>query len=376
MDIEAFKNKVIFKLEGSMESQYIKRKNFIVNAVYIILIIIIVYVTLKYALTLVSPFLFAIGIAYILKKPAKYISSVLKLPNKLVSIVLVLVFYSTIGVLIALLGVKLISIFTTVISILPVVYENQLVPFLTTTFDGIEQAIFRLDPALVVMLNAGFDQFVNSLGDNITKISITLVGAISNIASSLPAFLIKILLMFISTFFFASDYDILSKFIMKQFPQRASEIILRIKQYIIETLFVVIRSYVLIMTITFVELSIGLSVIGIPNAIIIALLISLVDILPVLGTGGIMIPWTIITLLQGNFPVAIGLLVVYIIITVIRNILEPKIVGGQLGLHPVVVLMSMFIGVNIFGVIGLFGFPIALSLLSHLNATGTIKLFK
>jgi sporulation integral membrane protein YtvI len=359
-----------------MESQYIKRKNFIVNSVYIILIILIVYVTLKYVLILVSPFLFAFGIAYLLKKPAKYISSVLKLPNKLVSIVLVIVFYSTIGVLIALLGVKLISIFTTFISKLPIVYETQLVPFLTTTFDGIEQTIFGLDPALVVMLNAGFEQFVNSLGDTITKISISLVGAISNIASSLPAFLIKILLMIISTFFLAGDYNILSKFIKRQFSERANEIILRIKQFIIETLFVVIRSYVLIMTITFVELSIGLSVIGIQNAIIIALMIALVDILPVLGTGGIMIPWTIITFLQGNYPVAIGLLVVYIIITVIRNILEPKIVGGQLGLHPVVVLMSMFIGANIFGVIGLFGFPITLSLLRHLNATGTIKLFK
>lgn len=79
---------------------------------------------------------------------------------------------------------------------------------------------------------------------------------------------------------------------------------------------------------------------------------------------------------QGNYQVSIGILVVYIVVTIVRNILEPKIVGGQLGLHPVVALMSMFIGANLIGVIGLFGFPITLSLLKHLNDTGTIKLFK
>ncbi len=130
------------------------------------------------------------------------------------------------------------------------------------------------------------------------------------------------------------------------------------------------------MSITFIELSIGLSILRIENSIIIAFLISIFDILPVLGTGGIMIPWTIITALQGNIPMAFALLVVYLVVTIIRNIIEPKIVGSQIGLHPVVTLISMFVGAQLFGVIGLFGFPITLSLLRHLNDTGAIKLFK
>jgi len=96
----------------------------------------------------------------------------------------------------------------------------------------------------------------------------------------------------------------------------------------------------------------------------------------VLGTGGIMIPVVDHHLFQGNYQTGLSLLFVYLVITVVRNILEPKIVGKQLGLHPVVTLMCMFIGANLFGVIGLFGFPITLSLLRHLNDTGTIQLFK
>lgn len=359
-----------------MESQYIRKKQFIVNTIYIFLIMAIAYVILKYAVTLISPFIFAFIIGYLLKKPAKSISEVLKVPRKLVSFLLVLVFYSTAGVLVSLLGVKLITTVSSIISALPVIYENQLGPFLISIFDGIEKAVFRLDPALVEVLNDGFDQFVNSLGENITNISLSLVGSLSGIASSLPTFLIKILLMVISTFFIAIDFDVLSAFMLKQFSKRGNEIIHTIKQYMVNTLFVVIRSYALIMCITFVELSIGLSIIGIPNAILIALVIAIFDILPVLGTGGVMIPWTIITFLQGDYQIAIGLLVVYVFVTVIRNILEPKIVGGQLGLHPVVALMSMFVGVNLLGALGLFGFPITLSLLKHLNDTGAIKLFK
>ena len=104
--------------------------------------------------------------------------------------------------------------------------------------------------------------------------------------------------------------------------------------------------------------------------------ISIFDILPVLGTGGIMIPWSIISLITGDIKMGILLAIVYIVVTVIRNIIEPKIVGKQLGLHPLVTLVSMFIGVNIAGIVGLFGAPILLSLLVHLNKKGVVSLFK
>lgn len=359
-----------------MESTYDKKRQFIINAVYILLVAAIVYLIFKYALPLLSPFILALLIAYLLKGPAKAISQWTRLPNKLVSFILVLVFYGIAGILVTLAGVKLVSILTQTISALPEIYEYQLRPFLMTTFDGIEQTVFLIDAALVDVLKATTDQLVNSLGDNVTSISLAFVAFISDLAGSLPAFLIKMLLMVIATFFMAIDYELLSAFVFRQFSQKANQLFSTIKNYIVNTLFVVIRSYALIMSITFVELSIGLSLVGIDNPILIAFFIAIFDILPVLGTGGIMIPWTIITLLQGNYPTALGLLLVYLLVTVIRNIIEPKIVGSQLGLHPLVTLISMFVGVNLLGVPGLFGFPIALSLLKYLNNEGTVKLFK
>lgn len=149
-----------------------------------------------------------------------------------------------------------------------------------------------------------------------------------------------------------------------------------IKEYVVGTLFVCIRSYALIMSITFLELSIGLTVVGVENSIFIAFLIAIFDILPVLGTGGVMIPWIVLEALKMNFSMALALLLVYLFVTVVRNIIEPKIVGAQIGLHPVVTLSSMFVGAQLFGVLGLFGFPICLSLLRYLNENGVIRLFR
>ena len=87
-------------------------------------------------------------------------------------------------------------------------------------------------------------------------------------------------------------------------------------------------------------------------------------------------PWVLIKLLQGEFLMALKIFGVYVTVTVVRNIIEPKIVGGQLGLHPVVTLCSMFVGVQLFGVVGLFGFPIGLSLLRYLNDHGVIRILK
>ena len=172
------------------------------------------------------------------------------------------------------------------------------------------------------------------------------------------------------------DYINITSFITRQFSNKSSSIIFDVKNYIVGTLFRLAKAYSILITITFVELSIGLSILKIENAVSVALIIACVDILPVLGTGGIVIPWIFIELFKGNVPLAIGLTIIYVFITVVRNILEPKIVGEQIGLHPLIMLICMFIGVKLFGFLGLFVLPIIVIILKNLNDSGKIKIFK
>lgn len=159
------------------------------------------------------------------------------------------------------------------------------------------------------------------------------------------------------------DYERIAAFAGTNTPHQAKKILNNIRIYLTDTLFVVIRSYVLIMLLTFAELSILFSLFGIESAVMKAALIALLDILPILGTGGIMIPWAVTSLVLGYTKLGLELLLIYGIVTVIRNYVEPKIVGTQLGLHPIITLVSMFIGLRLFGFWGLFGLPVGISFL-------------
>ena len=163
---------------------------------------------------------------------------------------------------------------------------------------------------------------------------------------------------------------------MRQFSPRAKSIIYDVKHYFVDSVFKILRVYALLMILTFIELSIGLSILRVNNAIAVAGLIALIDILPVLGTGGILVPWAVIEAILGNYLFAIGIIIMYLIITVVRNVLEPKIVGNQIGLHPIATLISMYIGNKVMGILGIFLFPMIVITLKKLNSTNKIHLFK
>lgn len=353
-----------------------KRKNFIINFMYFAIWIAVVFVILKYGLSALAPFVVAMVLAYLLKYPVRILVRRFKLPYKWTAIVIVLLFFSTIGLLISLITLKAFSETVSFVNRVPVLYKVHVAPMLEEIIVAVEESVIRMDPSLLETLEQTLQQFIQSLGEMLTGFSVNAMGIVSGITSSLPGLFIKLVLIIIATFFICVDYEKLCDFFLRQLSEKSKSTFFEIKSYVVGTLFVCIRSYLLIMFITFVELSIGFRIIGLKNAVLIALLIACFDILPVLGTGGIMLPWVVISVIRGDYSLALGLLIIYIAVTVIRNIIEPKIVGAQIGLHPVVTLASMFLGVQLFGAIGLFGLPIGLSLLVHLNKKGIIKLFK
>ena len=108
----------------------------------------------------------------------------------------------------------------------------------------------------------------------------------------------------------------------------------------------------------------------------IAVAIAIFDILPVVGSGLVLLPWTVFSLIKGDLVTGIGLAVLYVVVIIVRQIVEPKIVGDRVGLHPLVTLMSMVIGSYLFGGIGLLGLPITIALIHALNKQGAIHLYK
>ena len=166
----------------------------------------------------------------------------------------------------------------------------------------------------------------------------------------------------ISSFFFTVDYENILSLAKRLLPKRTVDLLCRLRGRVFKVAGKYLRSYALILLITFGELSLGLVLLGVDNAVLIAFCIALFDILPVAGTGGIMIPWAILSLIGGDWGFAVGLVVIWAVITIVRNIIEPKIVGRQVGLHPLLALIAMFVGTKLFGLVGLFLLPLTLAI--------------
>ena len=137
-----------------------------------------------------------------------------------------------------------------------------------------------------------------------------------------------------------------------------------------------VKAYLMILFITFLQLLVGFLCLKIPYALTLAAIIDMIDILPVFGVGTVLVPWAALLLIQGEVYTGIGLLIVFAVIWVVRQVIEPKIVGHSIGLPPLVTLMGMYIGYKFMGFAGLFVFPLVLILFKNLNDIGVIRLWK
>ena len=336
-----------------------QRRDFLINFAYWALIIAGVYVVGKYLLGTTVPFIFGILLAW----GVVALTNKLKCPNRVVRILLSLLIYGVIGLAVALLVVKGVSVISGIIKWLPEVYENKLQPFVTTVYQWMIDTIRLLNPTLVSALEMALEGLLSGLKSLISSLSSVAVNLVSGLATGVPNLILSLLTMIFSTIFVVADYENIASFASTHVPGKLKTILRNIRIYLTDTLFVVIRSYVLIMLLTFTELSILFSIFGIENAMLKAAVIAMLDILPILGTGGIMIPWAVTSLVLGYTKLGLQLLLIYGIVTVIRNYVEPKIVGTQLGLHPIITLVSMFVGLRLFGFWGLFGLPVGISFL-------------
>ena len=347
-----------------------KQKIFIIKFLYFILILGIIFFIFKYALPVLFPFLVAFSISIILRHPVDFISKHLKINRKFVGVLLLLLLYGSISFVFIFFGTKLFRYIGELFQKLPEIYITNIEPDLNIIIYKIQDIIPELN---VVLDLENISKYIMNI---INSISLSAVNLIASIATKIPSFLVKFIFAIIASFLCTLDYYKVTGFIMRQFPERVQEIIINVKQNIFGTIVKFLKAYSILMFVTFIQLSIGLTIFNIPNAITLAVIFSMLDVLPAIGVGGLLIPWSIIEFIKGNYDLAIGLLVIYGIISIVRSILEPKVIGKQIGLNPLITLTSMFLGAEILGFFGIFIFPIIATIIKYLNDSGTLKLFK
>ena len=349
-----------------------RRKCFLINCAYFVVIGAIVLLVLRYALNALMPFVVAAVCAAILRPVLRFLNKKLHLPRKPTGVVLTILLYLLIASIAVIVVDSALEAGISFLTSLPALWNTTLMPALMRLSDALTAKLAEMN----FEVDFSVREMLVSFGSTLTSLSSRLVGMAGNFAFSLPSLLISVIICIVSTLFMLFDWEKITDFIYLQLNSRNSDLAQNVSKQSGSTIKQFILSYGLILLITFSELSIGFLIIGFKSPFLIAALISIFDILPVVGCGGILIPWALISFIIGNTTNGIGISLLYVVITIVRNIVEPRIVGKQVGLHPLVTLMSMVIGSSLMGGVGLFGLPITLAVINKMNKEGVIKLYK
>ena len=286
------------------------------------------------------------------------------------SLAAILVIILTVGVLGGILG----GIVWKIIDEIKQIYDNfpSIYASIQTSWNNLSgnlsDIIDQLPENVQLSIDNLYEQFMSGLA-NLFK-DIKIFKTAGDIAKRLPTILISVITFILSLYFMIADSKEVSGFLKKYVPKpiqiRASQLKTEVKKYIGGYL----KAQLIMMCISFVILLIGLLILRVDYALIIAIAIAIFDALPLFGSGAILIPWAIIEFLSGATSSGVGLLIIYLSVLLMRQLIEPKVVGKSIGMHPLLTLMAMYAGYRTFSIGGLILGPLTLMLVISFYKVG------
>ena len=332
----------------------------------------------RYIIAILIPFVAAWVLSCLIRPAANWLSRHSHIPPKVCAAFLMTVTLATVGWLVVQAGHRVL------------LELGHLLEGLTAEGSGLSEAIDRAMeriqtwiegiPFLSQMrdteeLSGMWTQVEEMATRMIREAALELSGRLSSAAVSfvtgLPAILLSMLAFLMSCYYFCMDGAHMEQGIVsvcpaswqKKWPDLKARGGRVARRYV--------RAYALLWLVTFVEMFIGFSILRVPYSFLLATVIAVVDLLPVFGTGTVLVPWALVSLLLGQYPLGSGLLILYGVSLIVRQVAEPRLVGASLGLHPLASFAAMFVGYRLFGIVGLLLGPAV-----ALSVTGLLKLVK
>ena len=326
----------------------------------IVCVLALAFVLGKYGVPVLMPFLLA-GIVVMFVRPAgKRLSAVIAVRQEVCCVFVLLLLVGALGTAVYFGGYFL---WREASSFYAWLYENadSLLEALGGLFATKEQggalpAFLQkfLELPLISDFFGGLDVLAQKLtGTLLTRLGEALTGAAIHMAASLPSGVLAVLVFLLSCVYLALDGEKLYEAALQFFAPAARQRVRELFDTTANALRCYLRAYGLLFALTMVQLLIGFWLIGVRYAFLVAFIISLLDLLPALGAIAVLAPWSALAFASGQVRVGTGLLILAGVVTLTRQIAEPKIVGKSLGLHPLVALFAMYAGLELFGAVGL-----------------------
>ena len=227
--------------------------------------------------------------------------------------------------------------------------------------------------SLPVDVFQSFEKTIENTLQSVTSMLQGIVEWLFSLAAAIPGFLIEFLVYLIAVFLFSLELSRLRIKTERHLRETTKEKLYLIAAQLNRAGIGFIKAQIFLSIVTFVMAFIGLAILKVPYALLLSILIVFVDILPILGTGSVLVPWAIICFFQENQFLGFGLIVLFIVMTVVRRILEPKVFSSNMGISPLAALISLFVGFKLLGFIGFFVGPAVVIVYDTLREAGIIK---
>lgn len=311
---------------------------------------VLAFASVKYLLPVIAPFFIAWAMALATRTPAARLSKKIRVPEKILrlmmSIFLTLFIFGALALIIW-------KSTTAIWNFLGDISDGGALYDLLTSLTQPSLPIFG--DKIPIELRERISEAVGKLLD--TAFS-RLAGWVTSLVGALPGALLFLLVTVIALIYFAFDLERINAFVKSRLPKKLSSRLSKLRFGLFESAKKYLRSYVLLALITYITLLVGFLILRVENAVLTAFFVSLLDALPIIGVGTVLIPWGGIEIILGNHFLGIGLLVLFVINSVVRQLAEPKLLGKSLNLHPVLMLLLIYAGYALFGLSGLVVLPV------------------
>ena len=352
----------------------------ILNLIYVLVILVTTSILLVYITNVAYPFVIAFVIAFLINPIVNFFEEKMRFPRILAVFITLLLFIGGIITLFVLFVVEIINganylsqvlpgYLLTLFNYLEIYFNTKVIPF----YQDFLSLFNHLNKEQQQSITLNIGNLLKELTNNLGLFLSSFFSKIPYIFTWIPTAATGIIVSLLGTFFISKDWYKLQGMMKTISPPKIFQGIILVVNGLKSAFFGFLKAQAMLIILTIITLFIGFIVLDVEYAITIALIIGLVDIIPYLGTGLIFIPWILFEMFTTNYPAAIGLGVLYLVIVVQRQVLEPKILSSSIGLHPLATLMAVFIGYNIFGILGLIVGPIFLIILTTLHKTNVLQ---
>ncbi len=338
-------------------------------------VIIFSFFVLKYVYIYLSPFIIAAVLASLIDPPVNFIEKKLNI-HRGFAVLFVLILVVTIMAILIILGISQAYVeLNKLLQNLPDynTIGNRLL-WIINQNNRLEEFINNLDIAKSTknMLNNNLQM----LYDTVRNIIVDLINSVLTFLTKLPLILTILFLSFIATFFISRDKKLINNFIISLFPPEMKEKICKIRNELFTSAVGFIRAEIILISISGIIAGIGLAIIGNQYALIVGIGAAILDLIPIIGPGLIFVPSIIYSFLTANISGGFSLLIIYLIMSAVRSGAEGKIMGYNLGLHPLLVLIALYIGFRTMGALGFLVGPTLLIIIKAVAKADLIKLWE